>query len=107
MRILRYIRSMKFLVLGIPLCLGCFHNHPTPLVACAETDATSAYGGTLRILPSQLPSVTIDSTRWESVTESMDLSTESQVRYYAYLSTTVTLPLSSFAVQFRSNRSSS
>lgn len=94
----------KLLTLGIPLFWGCFPQHPTPLPSCAVAVGMPLSEGTLRILPSKVPTITIDSAHWESVTESPELSTETSVRYWAYLSAKSTIPLASFAVQFRSSQ---
>ena len=85
---------------------GCFPDHPTPLPSCAEINGVTAANGVLRVLKSEVPGVAIDSASWKSATTSPEMYTQTSVYYEAQLSATFTTPLSSFAVQFHSSRTS-
>ena len=85
---------------------ACFPSHPTPLASCAVLYGAGVSDGVLRVLPSEVAGVTIDSASWQTVTTSPELSTQTSVYYDAELTATVPTPLASFAVQFHSTKSS-
>lgn len=96
-------RSCTLLFLSLQLSSGCFPQHATPLSSCVAVLGTPSAGGPLRILPSMLPGITIDSARWESETSSPEMSTQTSVIYRAYVTASTTIALSQFAIQFRSS----
>lgn len=97
----QWMRLPMFLVVG--LCAACFDDHPTPLPACGAILGAPSAAGPLRILPSMIPGVTIDSARWSSYTSSPEMSTQTTVHYEAYVTSTISMPLSQLAIQFHSS----
>lgn len=100
-RCMRWMPDLKFLCLG--LCVACFPQHPTPLPSCTAILGGPSAGGSLQVLPSMIPGFAIDSARWSSETSSPEMSTETTVFFRAYVTSTVTMPLSRLAIQFRSS----
>jgi hypothetical protein len=81
---------------------GCTMGGPVPLPSCTVPSGTSVSNGMLRMLPSEVPGVSIDTAVWGSADDVYEGGTG--VYYFARVSSTVTMPLRRFALQFHSNR---
>ena len=95
------MRLVIALVFGGIALTGCSFGGPVPLASCTEGGVTASHGP-LRVLPSQVPGVSIDTASWGSANDVYEGGTG--VYYTARVSSTVTLPLRRFAVQFHSSR---
>lgn len=95
------MRLVIAVVLGGSALTACSLGGPVPLPSCTESGVRMA-SGALRVLPSEVPGVSIDSAMWGSASDAYEGGTG--VYYTARLSSTVTMPLRRFAVQFHSSR---
>jgi len=93
------------LILALALLGGCFYpDHDTPLPSCERQAGARVARGSLRVLPSEVAGIGIDSASWHDHTGSPDMNVETTLFYEAFLSATVAVPLDSIAVRFRSSR---
>ncbi|MEO7458003.1 MAG: hypothetical protein ABIY52_17230 [Gemmatimonadaceae bacterium] len=92
------------MALSLAAIAACFPNHATPLPACEARLGRDVARGALAILPSLVPGVVVDSAHWRSETASPEMSTQTGVGYSAFLNGNSVIPLSTFDVQFHSDR---
>jgi hypothetical protein len=90
-------------MLAILAAWGCFPSHPTPLPSCMMNGERLATGP-LRVLPSEVPGVWIDSAWWFVRTESSEMQTATYLAYEAHLRSDHPAPLDSLAIAFHSSR---
>jgi hypothetical protein len=97
-------RTYRWFCALVALSVGaCFPSHATPLPSCA-TNGVGLHDGRLRILPSEIPGVWIDSASWTVRTESPEMATETHLAYEAHLRSDHPAPLDSLAIAFHSTR---